>query len=104
MSLGFDKNVDEIYQAIQVANSKGVLVFAAASNDRRLASNFPISFPASMDSGVFSINSHSSDDQNTWSKFNPHYLPNSTTSALLAKISMGLALWHRHLSIVQSQK
>ncbi|KAE9381037.1 subtilisin-like protein [Stipitochalara longipes BDJ] len=78
VSLGFettdhktDTAIKELESAITTAASKGILIFAAASNDRQWNNDFPISFPAKMKHGVFCINSHPSTQGEEWSKFNP---------------------------------
>lgn len=69
MPFGFEDDVSIIERQIERANSKGILLFAAASNDRQLDGSHPISFPARLHN-VFCINSNSSRNDE-WSKFNP---------------------------------
>jgi len=71
MSFGFEDWVDIIATSIEEANARGILFFAAASNDRGLRANYP-TFPANMDHGVFCINSHTSSVNPEWSSFNPN--------------------------------
>jgi len=70
MSFGFEKWIDTIAKSIEEANAQGILIFAAASNDRGLKANYP-TFPANMKNRVFCINSHTSDINPKWSSFNP---------------------------------
>jgi subtilisin family serine protease len=74
MSFGFEETIPEIKRAIIRASAEGILVFAAASNDRQLVDSFPISFPASMRFGVFCINAHSPGSNPRWWGSNPRIL------------------------------
>jgi subtilisin family serine protease len=67
MSLGFDKLHEDISRQIDLARLKGVLVFAAASNDGPNAPDWGV-FPAWL-SNVFCINSADVSGAKSW--FNP---------------------------------
>ena len=68
MSFTFEEDQPEIEPVLEYATSKGVLLFAAASNNRANENN-PIGYPARVRSRVFCINS--SDGQGTKSRFSP---------------------------------
>lgn len=67
MSLGFDQMHEDISKQINLARLKGVLIFAAASNDGPNAPDWG-AFPAWL-SNVFCINSADSSGAKSW--FNP---------------------------------
>lgn len=71
ISLGFEKDIEAIWKALMDAYSKGILIFAAASNDRHYSIDFQISFPARLNHAVFCINAHPSAQGKEWSTFNP---------------------------------
>ncbi|KAE9364148.1 hypothetical protein N431DRAFT_563542 [Stipitochalara longipes BDJ] len=84
MSFGFEKRIDSIARSIEEANAKGILIFAAASNDRGLGSNSP-TFPANMNHRVFCINSHTSDMNPKWSSFNPDFVPEQSNFCIIGE-------------------
>lgn len=103
MSLGFERDVDSIENELIDAKRDGILVFAAASNDRQLgAFGHPITFPARMPhgSGVFCINSHSAGQgAPRWSEFNPSPVSNRDNFCIV-----GESLFKIHLEGDEDEK
>ncbi|KAH8891429.1 subtilisin-like protein [Thozetella sp. PMI_491] len=69
MAFAFEEDESEIERALELATSRQVLMFAAASNFRANADD-PVGFPARAHDFVFCVNS--SDAQDKKSNFSPH--------------------------------